>query len=1425
MGMKSTRWKEISQSEYAWEQEALEFIKERFPDREPYRAWTNFEFIADDGSINEVDLLVITPQGFFIVEIKSRPGTLTGDSGTWTWLNEGRYYTDDNPLIATNRKAKKLASLLKRQKTTRKIRLPFLEALVFCSAPDLDCKLIGNAKHRVCLRDRKEEGGRPARPGIIAAMEQRKCGGLRKQPSTRIDRPLAKAITRAMEQAGIRESQRKRRVSDYILKQVVYEGPGYQDWEASHATLQKIERRIRIYLVRTSAPEEERHTIERAAAREFQLLESLQHSGLLRTYGFSEHEMGPAIVFEHYPSAMRFDHYLAERGQKLGPDHRLHFLRQISEVIQYSHQKRIVHRALSPQSILVVDPDADFPKVKIFNWQSGFRTRGTSSLTHHITPTDHVDQLVEDTSTAYMAPEALNATSDGGEHLDVFSLGAIAFHLFSNQPPAANALELSEKLRAEGGLQISAVLNGAGENLQDLIQYSTHPDVTMRLDSVKDFLEYVDTVEDELTTPEEQEKMVDDPTHAQVGDCLPGGYRVIRRLGTGASSVGLFVEHEGKESILKVALDTEHNNRLKDEAQILNKLRHPRVVEYFETFKIGDRRAIRMRALTRNLKTRKVIETLRQWIRKEGRLQMEMLHRFGEDLLEAANYLEEQGISHRDIKPDNLAVANVGRLDKLHLVMFDFSLSRAPVDNIRMGTRGYLDPFLSQRKHKQWDSHAERWSAAITLYEMSTGQLPEWHDGKTDPAQTKHEVNIDAELFEMDLRDGLSRFFRKALQRNPDARFDNAEQMLRAWRDVFEALDEQAVTSDHLGVTDNVALLNTANAETQIPELGLSTRAINALDRLNVLTVKDLLRIPLRRLYRLRGVGQKTRREITDTVHALRKRLGTLKTIDKDEDYAQAENEALKRAPATASVDLLANRITKQRKTAGSEMPRKVIQTLVGLDETLTPWPTQAEIGRYLDISRARVGQILTKGQVRWSRNALLTALREDMATILQSNGGVMILEETADAILSARGSVHDNPWRSRLAIAVIRAAIEVERTLAAPRFAVRREDKQIFICTSNELADYAIQLGKTADQMALEDPLLPPIRVIETLRAVVSPFQENPMPNSRLIRLAAAASNTAAVSSRQEIYPQRMPAARALKLAHGALLGARSLSVEQIRQRVVSRYPEAEPLPSPPALDRLLKDAGLELRWDPEADGGHGAYRFPIYEPLMSTSSISSLRRYSTSAFEDGVQTPITPEVADARQFEERLVHNRQSGGFIALSVSPKRYLKAIPILKRRFEMDVFDMEKVLIDALQKTAKEKNVAWNKILQADVTAPESQDWQRLLHVVRLAMPRVEKKLSSANNPLLLIFAGLLARYDQMQFIDDMRDRAGRPRSKGGLPDIWLLIPADEQSALPVMEGKAVPVISSGQHARIPESWLRNVHHSTRKRSAKKAAKE
>ena len=154
MAMSSHRWAAIAESQFPWEREALDWLRAQLPDRDPWHAWTNFEFIDDDGKINEVDALILSPSGFFLVEIKSRPGVVTGDPHTWTWTTDGREHSYDNPLILANRKAKRLASVLRKQTSVikSKTRLPWVEPLIFLSATNLNCKLAGNARARVYLR-------------------------------------------------------------------------------------------------------------------------------------------------------------------------------------------------------------------------------------------------------------------------------------------------------------------------------------------------------------------------------------------------------------------------------------------------------------------------------------------------------------------------------------------------------------------------------------------------------------------------------------------------------------------------------------------------------------------------------------------------------------------------------------------------------------------------------------------------------------------------------------------------------------------------------------------------------------------------------------------------------------------------------------------------------------------------------------------------------------------------------------------------------------------------------------------------------------------------------------------------------------------------------------------------------------------------
>jgi hypothetical protein len=141
--------------------------------------------------------------------------------------------------------------------------------------------------------------------------------------------------------------------------------------------------------------------------------------------------------------------------------------------------------------VLVMDPEADVPRLKVFNWQLGVRDAESAT-----TATIHVQDLIDRPALAYMAPEALVDPRAISEAADVFSLGALAFNLFSGRSPGASPAEVGRVLREHQGLKISAVLDGAGPELEEMVRWSTDPAVEMRIQTASDFLAYLDHVED-----------------------------------------------------------------------------------------------------------------------------------------------------------------------------------------------------------------------------------------------------------------------------------------------------------------------------------------------------------------------------------------------------------------------------------------------------------------------------------------------------------------------------------------------------------------------------------------------------------------------------------------------------------------------------------------------------------------------------------------------------------------------------------------------------------------------------------------------------------------------------------------------------------------------------------------------------------------
>jgi len=1427
MSMAGNRWHIIAESNFPWEREALEWLRAKLPDRDPWNVWTNFEFIDDEGKINEVDALVLSSVGLFLVEIKSRPGTVSGDAHTWTWTTDGCEYTYDNPLILANRKAKRLASLLRRQSSIvkAKIRLPFVEPAIFLSSTTLKCRLQGTAKTATFLRGQPDS---LSDEGIVAALSS----GINANQAQIVDGQQARAIARGLAEAGIRPSNKYRQIGDYKLIKIIADGEGFQDWQSQHVSIESVQRRIRIYTVANASTPEARASRVRQARREFEVLEGISHPGILKVNDYKETEMGPALVFDHDPKAQRLDHLLRDRGVQLTVTQRLQLVRDIAETLKYAHSKRLYHRALGPQSIMIhaSEPGGTLAP-RLMNWQTAARDANNPDTVHRTTGTSHVEDYVEDLGLVYLAPETMRADPTHGPSLDVFSLGAIAYHVFSGQPPAGSVLELAEKLRQGQGLRLSDVLDGCGMRLQELIQFATSPDVMARYDTMQGFLDDMVKVEDELTTPDPETTV--DPSIANHGDRLEGGFTVVKRMGRGSSSDVLLVREDGshEDLILKVACALVHNDRIVAEGEVLSALRHQNIVEYRRTLKVAGRSSLLMRSAGP--------KTLADKIKEDGRLSLDLLQRFGEELIEVVNYLEDHGVAHRDLKPENIGIGEASSR-KLRLVVFDFSLCRTPADNIISGTHPYLDPFLSLRRPQRWDLYAERFALAVTLYEMAVGKPPVWGDGQTSPAMLDVEATIASDVFDPVTREGFTAFFTKALRRDFKERFDNAEEMLRAWRAIFAA--RQTMHPPHAEGFAATAI--TATPTSTMAELGYTLEAQDVLERMGIHNARELLAVDRVRFRYLRGVGDKIRKEIRLTAKELARLRPDLiqgGTTLHDSDDDQTNDGAV-------SINELAAQLLPRR-PAGDDRPEELaLAHYLGLDLVLDDgvkpgsqqkqagqWPSLGESAQTLNVDRSTLSAALIKARERWLKNPAFTEVRVQLEKLVNSQGQVMTVNEAALALLALRGcAVQDDVERLQLSSAVLRAALEAESQLDQPRFECFDHQPSPLIATSSVWADYARQLGSVADTCALAEPLLSPSRTLEALESVklvgaaTGGLQTQdatiaPMAGTRLLRLATSASRKAALSSRQEIYSRGMPALQALRQSLGALVGAPTLRPRELQDRVRGRYPEATPLPGRPELDRLLEEANAPLQWNSVAADGLGAYLCASISNLTAgTTSLFSRQPTFHESDSSGAQAVSFDDavIAEAQGVEDRLQRSIKMGGLLVLTVEPRQARHTEAELLKRFGPDSklnpvlirLNFDAILLKALRDEAAANGVDWNIVLRADSADPESRDWINLQRLVQRTIPTLKPILLNNPAPLLLVNVGLLARYDLMALVTEIETYAGRP---GHTPSLWMLLPSFKQG-LPVIDNVPVPLVNSSQAFGLPQAWVENKHRAVAK---------
>jgi serine/threonine protein kinase/Flp pilus assembly protein TadD len=338
------------------------------------------------------------------------------------------------------------------------------------------------------------------------------------------------------------------------------------------------------------------------------------------------------------------------------------------------------------------------------------------------------------------------------------------------------------------------------------------------------------------------------PLDRMVGATL-SHYRVLRRLGAGGMgevylAFDTRLEREVALKMLPAALaDSARLARLHREARAVAALKHPNIVTLY-AIEEADGLPFLVMELVEG-------ETLRRRIPPTG-FDLEELLRLAVPLADAVASAHGRGVTHRDLKPDNVMVTWDGQLKIL-----DFGLAklRSDVDHEAetlildeaavhdetatregavMGTPGQMAP--EQIRGQRADARADVFALGLLLFEAATGRHPFPAD---DPAARSLAILRDAPLalsrLRSDLPRELERLLDRCLEKDPDRRLASAAEL----RHDLEALKGRLRRAP--GRSPTVAVLPFADMSAEHDQSyfceGLAEELINALTRVEGLQV------------------------------------------------------------------------------------------------------------------------------------------------------------------------------------------------------------------------------------------------------------------------------------------------------------------------------------------------------------------------------------------------------------------------------------------------------------------------------------------------------------------------------------------------------------------------------------------------------------
>ena len=263
-----------------------------------------------------------------------------------------------------------------------------------------------------------------------------------------------------------------------------------------------------------------------------------------------------------------------------------------------------------------------------------------------------------------------------------------------------------------------------------------------------------------------------------IGKMLNNRYEIIEKIGNG----GMATVYKAKCHVLNryVAIkilkdefttDSEFIKKFNTEAQSAASLTHPNIVSVFDVCNEGNLYYIVMELIQG--------KTLKEIIVEDGILSWKWSVNIAIQIASALETAHKNNIIHRDIKPHNIIITEDGIAK-----VTDFGIAKAVSNSTitafgtTIGSVHYFSPEHARGGYT--DAKSDLYSLGIVMYEMLTGKVPFDADTPVSVALKQvQEEPVDPIKYNPNIPISVNRIILKAMQKDPNLRYQNATEMLK----------------------------------------------------------------------------------------------------------------------------------------------------------------------------------------------------------------------------------------------------------------------------------------------------------------------------------------------------------------------------------------------------------------------------------------------------------------------------------------------------------------------------------------------------------------------------------------------------------------------------------------------------------------------